>query len=176
MTQFSGQFTITKKDNLAFNFFLMRKKLIATSIMVFVVIAGMVGVLKYAQGAGLKAAILSALLMSLMGTLLLIAINVVVTIVRINTFYKNKKLTDFSVSFQTDKSGIHALSDRGDFDLAWNRIVEVRETKQAFYIFITDSHANVIPKDQIVNQQDIGVFRALLIANVEKARLKLLRG
>jgi len=175
MQQFSGSFTITKKDNLHYNFFLMRKKLVATSILVFVIIFGMIGLVKYAQGAGLAAAILNGALMALVGVVILIGINIGTAVARINSFYKQKKLSDFSVTFTADKAGIHSVSERGDSDLPWNRIVEVRETRHAFYLFITDSHANVMPKEQFKNPGDADVFRALLEKNVEKTRLKLKR-
>ena len=50
MSQFSGQFTITKKDNLRYNFYSMRKKLLSTSVLVFVIIGAMIGFLRYGQG------------------------------------------------------------------------------------------------------------------------------
>jgi len=173
MTQFSGRFTITKKDNLRFNFFLMRKKLIATSALVFVIILSIIGLLKYAQGASVEIAVLNGVLMAVAGTLLLVGINLITTVTRINNFYKQKKLTDFSVVFTADKTGIHATSDRGDSDLPWNRIVEVRETAHAFYIFITESHANVMPKDQFASAADLATFRSLLTKNMEARRLRI---
>ena len=173
MTQFSHTFTITKKDNLRFNFFLMRKKLIATSALVFVIIAAMIGLLKYAQGASVSVSLTNALVMAVLGTLILIGINLVTTVVRMNGYYKQKKLTDFSVTFTTDKEGIHAKSERGDSDLPWNRIVEVHETRHAFYVFITDTHANVLPKDQFSGEAEVGAFRALLEKNMDAARLKI---
>ena len=176
MTQFSGQFTITKKDNLRFNFFLMRKKLVATSALVFVIIAALIGLLKYAQTGSLEAAVLNGALMAVAGTLFLIGINLITTVMRINSYYKQKKLTDFTVAFTTDKTGIHATSDRGDSDLPWNRIVEVRETAHAFYLFITESHANVLPKDQFASSNDLGVFRSLLTKNMDASRLKIKNG
>ena len=176
MTQFSHTFTITKKDNLRFNFFLMRKKLIATSALVFVIIAAMIGLLKYAQGASVSVSLTNALVMAVLGTLILIGINLVTTVVRMNGYYKQKKLSDFTVTFTTDKDGIHAKSERGDSDLPWNRIVEVQETRHAFYVFITDSHANVLPKDQFSGAAEVAVFRALLEKNMEATRLKLKRG
>ena len=72
MSQFSGQFTITKKDNLRYNFFSMRKKLISTSILVFVIIGAMVGLLRYGQGYGIQAAVLNGLLMAVSGTALVV--------------------------------------------------------------------------------------------------------
>lgn len=175
MTQFSHTFTIGKKENLRYNFFLMQKKLVATGALVFVVIAGMIGLIRFAQGAGVWAAVLNALLMAVVGTLVLVAINIVTAIVRINSYYKTRKLSDFTVAFTTDKSGIHAASERGDSDLPWNRIVEVRETRHAFYVFITEAHANVLPKDQFTDAAEIALFRSLLETNVEKTRLKLKR-
>lgn len=175
MTQFSQTFTIAKKDNLRYNFFLMQKKLIATSALVFVIIAAMIGLLKFAQTQSVSVALINALIMAVAGTLVLIGINIITTVTRINKFYKQKMLTDFTVTFTTDKTGIHAASERGDSDLAWNRIVEVRETNHAFYVFITDSHANVLPKDQFSGEEQIKIFRTLLEKNVEAARLKITR-
>jgi len=175
MTQFSHTFTITKKDNLRYNFFLMQKKLIATSALVFVIIAGMIGLLKYAQGASIWVAVASALIMAVSGTLILIGINIVTAVLRINSFYKQKKITDFTVTFTTDQAGIHATSERGDSDLPWNRIVAIRETRNAFYIFITESHANVMPKDQFSNESELSLFRTVLEKNMEPARLKIKR-
>ena len=175
MTQFSHTFTITKKDNLRYNFFLMQKKLIATSALVFVIIASIVGLVRYAQSGSVSVALINAAIMSVLGILVLVGINVVTTVMRINKFYKQKKLTDFTVTFQTDKTGIHALSERGDSDLPWNRIVAVRETMHAFYVFITDSHANVLPKDQFTDEAEIALFRSLLEKNMEPQRLKIKR-
>lgn len=173
MTQFSHTFTIGKKENLRYNFFLMQKKLVATSALVFVIIAAMIGLIKYAQGASVSAALLNAFIMAISGTLILIGINIITSVVRINNYYKQKKLTDFTVTFTTDKNGIHAASDRGDSDLPWDRIVEVRETRHAFYVFITDSHANVLPKDQFKDEAEISLLRSILEKNVEKPRLKI---
>lgn len=173
MTQFSHTFTITKKDNLRYNFFLMQKKLVATSALVFVIIASMVGLLRYAQSGSLTNALINAGIMAVLGTVFLIGINILTTVLRINKFYQQKKLTDFTVTFTTDKTGIHAASERGDSDLPWNRIVAIRETKYAFYVFITESYANVLPKDQFANGEEISTFRALLEKNMEASRLKI---
>ncbi len=173
MTQFSGTFTITQKDNVRYNFFLMRKKLVATSAIVFVIIFAMIALLKYAQGAGITAAILNGAIMSIVGVAILVGINIATTIGRISRYYKLQKLTDFSVTFTTDNAGIHSVSERGDSDLPWDRIVAVHETRNAFYIFITESHANVMPKDQFTTPQDAALLRSLFEKNVPKPRLKL---
>ncbi len=174
--QFTNHFTITKKDNTRYNFYIMRKKLISTSVIVFVIIAAMLTLMRYAQGSSIQSAITNALLMAVFGTVLLLAINVLTTVIRINNFYKQKKLVDFSVEFTVDKNGIHAKSDRGDSDLPWNRIVSVQETRNAFYIFISDTHANVMPKDQIQSETGIATLRSLFEKNLDKPRLKLKSG
>ena len=173
MSQFSGQFTITKKDNLRYNFYSMRKKLLSTSILVFVIIGAMIGFLRYGQGYGLTSSLVNALLTAAAGTALLLIINVVATILRMNNFYKQKKLSDFTVTFTADDTGIHAVSNRGNSDLEWNRIVAVHETRNAFYIFITDSYANVMPKDQSTDAKAFEILRKLLVQHIDKNRLKL---
>ena len=173
MSQFSGKFTITQKDNLRYNFFSMRKKLLSTSLLVFVIIGAMVGFLRYGQGYGLSSSLVNALLTATAGTAVLLTVNAVATVLRMNNFYKQKKLTDFTVTFTADQSGIHAVSDRGNSDLEWGRIVAVRETRKAFYIFLTDSYANVMPKDQSTGEQEFAVLRKLLYAHVDKSRLKI---
>lgn len=174
--QFTNHFTITKKDNTRYNFYIMRKKLISTAAVVFVIIAATLALMRYAQGMDIQSAIANALLMAVFGTVLLLGVNVISTFMRINNFYKQKKLVDFSVDFTVDKDGIHATSDRGDSDLPWNRIVSIQETRNAFYIFITDTHANVMPKDQIVSETGVATLRGLFEKNLDKSRLKLKSG
>ena len=170
---FTRHFKITKKDNLRFNFFLMKKKLVATSVTVFVIIAAMVGLIRYAQGVPLGEAVLRALLLGLAGTALLIAVNAVTTILRLNSFYRQKKLLEFSVDFTVDAEGIHARSERGDSDLPWNRITYIQETRHAFYIFLTDTHANVMPKDQLKSDADVDALRALFQKHLDASHLKV---
>ena len=173
MSQFSGQFTITKKDNLRYNFYSMRKRLTTTSILVFVIIGAMVGFLRYGQGYGLAASLTNGLLTALIGTAALVAVTLTATVLKVNSYYRQKKLTDFTVTFTADQTGIHAVSNRGNADLDWNRIVAVHETRNAFYIFITDSYANVMPKDQSTDAKAFEALRKLLVQHVDKSRLKL---
>ena len=173
MKQISETFQITKKDNLQYNFFLMKNKLIATSALVFCIILGMITATRYMLGVGIQSALLSGVLMGLAGTAFLLVINIVTAVLRVNSYYKQNKISDFSVTFTTDADGMHGVSERGNFDLPWNRIVAVRETRHAFYIFITESHANVMPKEQFSSADAVETFRALLEKNVSKTRLKI---
>ncbi len=171
--QFQGHFTITRKDNIRFNLLLMKRKLISASIVVFFVIALLVGIIKYMQGFALTAAITQALIMAVLGMILLAIVNVVSMMMRVNSMYKSKKITDFSFDATVDKSGFHATSDRGDSDIPWERILSVTETGAAFYVFITDSNANVLPKPQITNPSDMETLRKLLTKHLPAHKLHL---
>lgn len=175
MKQISETFQITKKDNLQYNFFLMKNKLIATSAFVFCIILGMITATRYMLGVRIQSALLSGVWMGLAGTVILLIINILTAVLRINSYYKQKIISNFGVTYSTDADGIHGVSDRGNSDLPWSQIVAVRETRHAFYVFITESHANVMPKDQFSSADAIAAFRALLVSNVTATRLKIQR-
>lgn len=171
--RFEGQFTITKKDNRRFNFFHMRRKLIVTAIIVFLVIFGMLSVVRIGQGMEPQEAVLRALGMATAGVVLLVGVNLVSALIKINRLYKTKQLSDFTVTFIVDKAGVHAKSDRGDSDIPWARIALIKETRNAFYLFLTDNYANVIPKDQLKSPADLETLRALFRLNLDKRRCKV---
>lgn len=171
--QYQGHFTITKKDNIDFNLLLMRRKLVATSLVVFVIIGGAVGLVRYSQGTQLAASILEALLTGVCGVVLLTAINLIFMLLRINGLYKSKQLTDFSFDVVVDKDGVHSRSDRGNSDVPWTRILSIVETVKAYYIFITDSNANVLPKAQIADASGADSLRKLFLKNMPAKKCKL---
>ena len=45
--------------------------------------------------------------------------------------------------------GIHVTVDRNKAKLAFENLTEVRETKKAFYLFLSDTHAWILPKSQM---------------------------
>ena len=172
--QYTGHFVITKKENREYNFFLMKKKLISGTVVVFLIILLLVGLLNYmAKGLSLMDAVLQGLLMAVIGAALMIAINLVSAVLRINSFYKQKKLADFKLDVVIDKDGVHTKSDRGSADLPWNRIQQITETGKAFYLFITENNANVLPKTQMQLPQDAETIRKLFQKNMEANRLRL---
>lgn len=172
--QYSGHFTIGKKDNIRFNLFLIQKKLLTVSLLVFIIIAGLVSFLKFMQGIPLQTALMQGLLLGLLGVILQVAINLCSLYFRINSMYKSGKARDFSFDLVADKTGLHSKSDRGNADVPWDRILSIVETNAGFYAFITENNANVIPKDQIENDSGIQTLRALFQKNMpaKKVRLK----
>lgn len=171
--QFKGNFTITKRDNIDFNLLLMQRKLIGTSALVFVVITAMISLLKYMQGIPLATAIPNALLMGALGVVLLTVINIGLMLLRVNGMYRSNKISDFSFEALLDKNGFHAKSDRGNSDVPWERILSVVESRKAFYVFITESNANVLPKSQITAASGVDTLRKLFFKYLPAQKCKL---
>ena len=142
-------FTITKKDNLRYNFFLTRKRLFSTALLTLALMGGMLALIQYTQGATPSGALLSGGLIGLGAALLFLAAGVISTVLRINSLYKSGSLKNFDVTFTIDKAGIHARNESGDADLPWERVRQIRETRGAIYVFYAKDHATVIPKGQL---------------------------
>lgn len=162
-------FTITKKDNLRYNFLLSQKRLFSASLMTLAIIGGIIALIRYAQGSAPMDALLQGVLLGVAASALFFASNVLSTYLRINKLYKNKTLTDFSVDFTVDKTGIHSVSDLGETTLLWQNVKFIRETKTAFYVFYEKTRANVIPKEQLT-PEDARALRSSLALYYKKAR------
>ena len=158
---FSGKFTITKQDNIQYNFFRMKRKLTGIAIMTFVIIALLLALVRYAQGVPVLDSLSSALIVAVVGTVLMVSINIVSVVLRVNSLYKKGQMADFTVHYIIDKTGIHAKSGRGDTDFAWKQILFARETASAFYLVAGENRAVVIPKSQIANDGELNMLRAL---------------
>ena len=158
---FSGKFTITKQDNIQYNFFRMKRKLAGIAIMTFVIIALLLALVRYAQGVPVLDSLSSALIVAVVGTVLMVSINIVSVVLRVNSLYKKGQMADFTVHYIIDKTGIHAKSERGDTDFAWKQILYARETASAFYLIAGENRAVVIPKSQITNDGELNMLRAL---------------
>lgn len=70
--------------------------------------------------------------------------------------------------------GVHVAVGRDRAKLAFENLVEVRETRKAFYLFISDNQAWILPKAQMDDAQaESAQLRALFASVVEQGRLKL---
>lgn len=172
---YSGKFTINKQDNLHYNFFRMKRKLAGLAIMTFVLITAMIALVRYAQGIPVTSSLRSALLVAVVGTVLMVGFNLISAVVRLNRLYKNGKMSDFTVYYTVDQSGIHAKSERGDTDFVWKQILLAKETIHAFYLVAGEKRAVVIPKKQIKNDGELNTLRALFRKYVAAGRAKLAR-
>ena len=172
--EYKGHFTISKKDNIDFNFLLMKNRLIRSTAVVFVLIVILVTLLNYALKAmPLTAALVQGLLMGVVGIVLMFAINIGSMYTRINAMYKQKKIQDFTYDVTVSKTGFHATSNHGDSDIPWERVQSMQETKHAFYVFITENNANVMPKTQMQLPADAERIRKIAFQNLDASRCKL---
>ncbi len=172
--QYTGHFKITKKENKQYNFFLMKKKLLSTALFVFLIIAIVVALMNYAaKQMSVQQSLLQGMLMGVVGMVLICAVSVASTVLKINTLYKKKQITDFSFDALIDKDGVHSRSERGDADVPWNRIAQIVETKHAFYIVLSDQHTNVLPKEQLKDEAEAASLRTIFRKYMEANRLKL---
>ena len=162
-------FTITKKDNLRYNFLLSQKRLFGASLMTLAIIGGIIALIRYAQGSAPAEALLQGVLLGVAAAALFFTSNVLSTYLRINKLYQNKTLTDFAVDFTVDKTGIHSVSDLGETTLLWQNVKFIRETKTAFYVFYEKTRANVMPKGQIP-PEDVKALRSTLALYYKKTR------
>ena len=167
---YSGKFTITKQDNIQYNFFRMKRKLAGIAIMTFVILGVLLALVRYAQGVPITSSLTSALIVAVTGTVLMVTINIVSVVFRVNNLYKKGRMADFTVHYIIDKTGIHAKSERGDTDFAWKQILLARETNHAIYLIAGENRAVVIPKGQITSDGELNTLRTMLRKYVAAGR------
>ena len=85
-------FTITKKDNLRYNFLLTRKRLFSTALLTVALMGGMLALIQYAQGKEPMDALLSGGLIGLGAALLFLAAGIFSTVLRVGSLYKSGAL------------------------------------------------------------------------------------
>ncbi|HML68892.1 MAG TPA: YcxB family protein [Clostridia bacterium] len=170
---YSGKFTITKQDNIQYNYFRMKRKLAGLAIMTFIILGVLVTLIRYGQGISVTNAGSIGLIAAFSGALLLVVFNLVSVVVRVNNNYKSGKMSDFSVQYSIDRNGVHAKSERGDTDFTWKQIYLARETKNAIYLIAGEKRAVVIPKAQIASESELETLRSLLRKYVVAGRAKV---
>ncbi len=170
---YSGKFTITKQDNIQYNYFRMKRKLAGLAIMTFVLLGVLVTLIRYGQGISLVNAGGVGLIAAFTGAIVMVVFNLVSVVTRVNNHYKKGEMADFSVQYSIDRNGVHAKSERGDTDFTWKQIYLARETKNAIYLIAGEKRAVVIPKSQIASESELVTLRALLRKYVYAGRAKV---
>jgi len=170
---YSAKFTINKQDNLYYNFFRMKRKLTGLALMTFIILALLLALVRYAQGLPITDSLSSALLVAVIGTVLMVSLNILSVVLRVKKLYKTGNLSDFTVYFTLDKNVIHAKSERGDTDFAWKQILLARETNHAIYLIAGENRAVVIPKGQITSDGELNTLRTMLHKYVAAGRARV---
>ena len=170
---YSGRFTITKEDNIQYNYFRMKRKLTGIALMTFLLLGVLIALIRYGQGISVMNAGVVGLIAGSVGAILMVAANLISVVVRVENQYKTGKMSDFSVQYSIDRDGVHAKSERGDTDFSWKQIYLARETRSAIYLIAGENRAAVIPKRQIASESELVTLRALLRKYVVAGRAKI---
>jgi hypothetical protein len=170
---YSGRFTITKQDNIQYNYFRMKRKLTGLALMTFLLFGILITLIRYGQGISVMNAASVGLITGSAGAVLLVAASLISVVMRVENQYKAGKMSDFSVQYSIDRDGVHAKSERGDTDFSWKQIYLARETRNAIYLIAGENRAVVIPKRQIASESELVTLRALLRKYVVAGRAKV---
>lgn len=57
--------------------------------------------------------------------------------------------------------------------LAWYEIMKISETKHAFYVYVMESMAYIVPKRVFSDKDEMKAFRELCRVNIEEAKLEI---
>jgi len=72
--------------------------------------------------------------------------------------------------------GVHVTVGKDKAKLAFENLAQVRETKKAFYLFLSEAHAWIIPKAQMEDQEaESAQLRKLFSTVVERKKLHLMK-
>ena len=75
---------------------------------------------------------------------------------------------------EIDGFGVHVTVGKNRAKMSFDKLVRVRETAGAFYLFISDNQAWILPKAQMEDrEEECRQIRRIFSAVVEKGRLRL---
>lgn len=169
--QYTGHFKIGAKENSRFNFFMMRSKIIKTTIVVFVIVMVIVTLTNMMRSNDISSALLFALPWAALSAVAFVAFNVILQRLRLNSFYKKKKLQEFEYDITFNADGIFAKSAKGDSSLKYDIVDKIVETNTDFYMHLTDSHIYLLPKAQMSDSGE--ALSAVLKKYMSGVKLKL---
>ena len=173
---YQGTFTIGLKENFRYNFFITKRRMLATSGIVFVIILVLLAFFKsiYGQVASIVDGFLYSLPMAAIGAVVLFLFSLGFMYIRLRSMYKKKAIDPFDQKVRLDNAGVHATTAKGNIDLPWNKVGLIRESGSDFVIFVTDSIAYVLPKDQMKNpSEDVANIRAIFHKYMDNSKLHL---
>lgn len=86
-----------------------------------------------------------------------------------HTLYNQMKGIDLNYSLALTEEGIKRTSSLGVSTINWSNVKEICNTKKAFYVFVSDFQAIMIPKRAFENAEQAQNFYNLMIEYKEKA-------
>ena len=174
--QYQGTFKIGLKENFRYNWFISNRRMIVTSVVVFALILllnAFFGFI-YQRVESFGAGVLAYLPYALGGAVLIYLFSLLFMYMRLRTLYKKKQLDPFEQKIIINREGVHGASAKGDINLPFKNIGMIRESGTDFVIFVTDTHAYVLPKDQMKNPaEDSRIIRQIFRKYMDPSKLRI---
>lgn len=168
-------FEVGMKENERFNLFSIRRKTFQMCSMVFLMISFIVTLTQLTRGNRFICSLLIGSGYGIAGILFFIIANLLLIKYRLHLFYKKGKIKPFVQQIEMNEKGIHAITENGFAQVVFDQINGVRETKHAFYIFVTAEHVYVFPKNQMIGKEEFCEIRNIFRAGISADQLQLQR-
>lgn len=143
----------------------------------FALVGALVGFL-YTEQAGmlwsLRAVVILAAAAAAVGiTVLVLSVS---TILKVRSQVKSSGRESYVQETEINGFGIHVTVGKDKAKLGFPDLVRVQETGRAFYLFLSDSQAWILPKTQMEDpKEESARLRGLFTAVIERGRLRLKR-
>lgn len=166
-------FTIGLRETQAFYLTLMLERW-WKGILGFGAVGALVGVL-YTQGLlALPLQIFTAALTALIAAALTAAILTVSTLWKVKGQVARSGRVSYVQETEINGFGVHVTVGKDKARMGFEDLLRVRETGGAFYLFISETQAWILPKKQMENPpEDCARLRELFRAVIERRRLRL---
>lgn len=173
--EFQGTFMVTREDNIRYNLFLLRKKIVSMCVLIFIVLAGMLFLTANRIFGQVNVwTLLIIILIALAAAALYAAYSYFIRVrLRINKAYRDGSLKDFEQQVTVDRNGVRIASEQNAKDVAFKYIWFVHETKKTFYLFVAENVAIFLSKDQIADRKSIETLRAIFAKYMHPKKLLL---
>lgn len=174
MTAYHRDFTIDLKETQAFYLMLVMGRW-KKGLLGFAVVGALAGVL-YTAGTALILPVKAALAAG--GALAAVLISALVLIISTRQKVKSQVRRSGRESYVQETEingfGIHVTVGDKKARLAFENLLGVRETGRAFYLFLSDSQAWILPKAQMEDRQaESEQLRTIFRTVVERGKLRL---
>ena len=174
MTAYHRDFTIDLKETQAFYLMLVMGRW-KKGLLGFAAVGALVGVL-YTAGTALALPVKAALIAG--GALAAVLVSALVLIVSTRQKVKSQVRRSGRESYVQETEingfGIHVTVGDKKARLAFENLLGVRETGRAFYLFLSDSQAWILPKAQMEDRQaESEHLRSIFRTVVERGKLRL---
>ena len=139
-------------------------------------LAGALAGLLYTSRAGMPWYLLAAVMLAAAAaTAVLVALVLTAsTLLKVKDLVKNSGRESYVQETEINGFGVHVTVGKDKAKLGFPDLMRVQETRKAFYLFLSDSQAWILPKKQMEDPQaECARLRELFTAVIERNRLRL---